>query len=80
MDTNNILISSGVSIGFYALYKGAIRVYQHYYLNSECHSRSLTISIEERKDDSKERKDDSKEPDAIIEMEKTIEKTISVST
>ena len=79
MDTNNILISSGVSIGFYALYKGAIRVYQHYYLNSECHSRSLTISIEERKDNSKE-PDDSKEPDAIIEMEKTIEKTISVST
>ena len=73
MDTNNILISSGVSIGFYGLYKSAIRVYQHYYLNSECHSRSLTISIEERKDDSKE-------PDAIIEMEKTIEKTISVST
>jgi len=72
MDTNNILISSGVSIGFYGLYKSAIRVYQHYYLNSECHSRSLTISIEERKDDSKE-------PD-VIEMEKTIEKTISVST
>ena len=79
MDTNNILISSGVSIGFYGLYKSAIRVYQHYYLNSECHSRSLTISIEERKDNSKE-PDDSKEPDAIIEMEKTIEKTISVST
>jgi len=78
MDTNNILISSGISIGFYGLYKSVIRIYQNYYLNSECHSRSLTISIEERKDNSKE-PDDSKEPD-VIEMEKTIEKTISVST
>jgi len=61
MDVNTLVASSGISIGFYGLYKGAIRLYQHYYLSSECHARSLTISIEEI-------------PSKVIEMEKPTEK------
>lgn len=56
MDTKGMLYSSGISIGFYILYKTIQNLYHKYYLTSECHQRTLEITvvsreeIEEKKD------------------------------
>jgi len=52
-----MLYSTGISIGAYALYKFIQIMYHKYYLKSECHQRTLEISVvnidEEKKDEEK---------------------------
>lgn len=67
MDTNQMLYSSGISVGFYALYKLAHKFYHSYYLTSECHQRSLEIRVVEREEE-KDEKAEKKE--TVIEMTK----------
>jgi hypothetical protein len=45
MEINQMLYSSGISIGFYALYKILQNLYHKYYLKSECHQRTLEITV-----------------------------------
>jgi len=49
MDTNQTLISSAVSIGFYIVYKIA----QRYYLRSGCHDRIIQIEVVDRESPTK---------------------------
>lgn len=37
INTEEILASAGISAGAYAVYKIAVKLYQKYYVNSECH-------------------------------------------
>jgi hypothetical protein len=53
MDTNQMLYSSGISIGAYALYKFIQNLYHKYYLKSECHQRTLEITVVERVEEEK---------------------------
>lgn len=40
MNVEEILTSVGISGGLYGLYKIAVRLYNKYYINSECHNLS----------------------------------------
>lgn len=42
---NDILTSTGITSGVYVLYKMAQRLYQRYYLSSECHSETHSLEI-----------------------------------
>ena len=44
-------MSAGISAGMYALVKVVQRLYQKYYVRSECHERTLEIAIEEPKEE-----------------------------
>jgi hypothetical protein len=65
MDTN-VIYSSGISVGFYALYKMIQHFYHRYYLTSECHQRTLEISVKDKEE--KEEKKEEEHHD--IEMTK----------
>ena len=65
MDTNQMLYSSSISIGMYALYKFIQKMYHKYYLKSECHQRTLEITVVER-----EEKEEEKKEQKEIELEK----------
>jgi hypothetical protein len=41
MDTNQVLVSAGISIGSYIIYK----IVQRYYIRSGCHDTTLEITI-----------------------------------
>jgi hypothetical protein len=59
MDTTQMLYSSGISIGAYSIYKIMQYLYHKYYLKSECHQRTLEITVidrEEKKDIELEKK------------------------
>lgn len=52
MNIEEILASAGISAGAYAVYKIAFRLYQKYYVNSECnkindHSTDIVVHITE---------------------------------
>lgn len=40
LNIEEILASAGVSAGAYGVYKIAVRLYQKYYIDSECHNLS----------------------------------------
>ena len=61
MDTTQMLYSSGISLGTYTIYKIIQHLYHKYYLKSECHQRTLEITVIERDEDKK---------DINIELEK----------
>jgi hypothetical protein len=52
MDVNQTLISSGITIGTYAIYK-LIQFARRYYVTSACHDHTLEISIVEKPDEVK---------------------------
>ena len=52
MDVNQTLISSGITIGTYSLYK-LIQFARRYYITSACHDQTLEISVIEKHDDVK---------------------------
>ena len=50
MDVEQILASAGVSAGAYGVYRVAVRLYQKYYINSECnrpndHTTDIVVHI-----------------------------------
>jgi hypothetical protein len=55
MDSNQMLYSSGISVGMYAVYKFLQNMYHKYYLTSECHQRTLEISVIEREEKKEEK-------------------------
>ena len=62
-----MLISTGISIGCFIVYKSIQRCYTKYYLTSECHQRSIEIfvvNVEEEKKE-KEKEKDKKEKETI---------------
>jgi hypothetical protein len=50
MDTTQMLYSSGISIGAYCIYKIMQHLYHKYYLKSECHQRTLEITVIDREE------------------------------
>ena len=52
MDVNQTLISSGITIGTYGLYK-LIQFARRYYIESSCHDNTLEISVVQKPDDVK---------------------------
>jgi hypothetical protein len=69
MNTNDMLISTGISIACFIVYKSIQRCYMKYYLTSECHQRSIEIFVvnveEEQKQKEKENENDKKEKETI---------------
>jgi len=45
-----MLYSSGISIGAYSIYKIIQHLYHKYYLKSECHQRTLEITVINREE------------------------------
>lgn len=71
MDTANTLISSGISLGVYILYKVA----KKYYLRSGCHDSTLEITVVDRETDKKvdvEQAKNEMEHKIDIELQKAI--------
>jgi hypothetical protein len=67
MNTNELLISTGISIACFIVYKSVQRCYMKYYLTSECHQRSIEIfvvNVEEEKKE-KEKEENKKEKETI---------------
>ena len=63
-----MLISTGISIGCFIVYKSIQRCYTKYYLTSECHQRSIEIfvvNVEEEKKQKETEKEDKKEKETI---------------
>ena len=62
MDVPQMLYSAGLSIGAYAIYKAFINFYNKYYLKSECHQRTLEITVvdvdEKKEKEEKEEKEE----------------------
>jgi len=67
MDISQMLYSAGLSIGAYAIYKAFINFYNKYYLKSECHQRTLEITVVDVNENKE--KDESKEEKQEIELE-----------
>ena len=40
-----MLTSASISIGTYILYRAVLNFYNKYYIKSECHQRSIEISV-----------------------------------
>lgn len=57
MDTNQTLISTGISIGTYVLYKIA----QRYYIRSGCHNSTIELVIVNREAEAEEKAEKQKE-------------------
>lgn len=71
MNIEEILASAGVSAGAYSVYKIAVRLYQKYYIHSECHHPSenkneIVITIEERKNESESNEREVKEEGGVV--------------
>lgn len=52
MDVNQTLLSSGITIGTYGLYK-LIQFARRYYIASSCHDNTLEITVVQKPDDVK---------------------------
>jgi hypothetical protein len=68
MNTNDMLISTGISIACFIVYKSIQRCYMKYYLTSECHQRSIEIFVVNVEDEKKEKEkceDNKKEKETI---------------
>ena len=54
---NDILISTGITSAVYIIYKIIQRLYQRYYLSSECHyeTHSLEIMVVDREEKKEEK-------------------------
>jgi hypothetical protein len=60
MNTNDMLISTGISIACFILYKSVQRCYTKYYLTSECHQRSIEIFVVDVEEEKKQKNSDEK--------------------
>jgi len=74
VSVEEILASTGVSMGAYGVYKIAVRIYNRYYINSECNrptpnSTDIIVHISE--------KEEEKEPHIEV-MERGVEKPQAV--
>ena len=49
-----MLISASVSIGTYIVYRAVLNFYNKYYIKSECHQRSIEISVVDTEKEQKE--------------------------
>lgn len=68
MNVEEILASAGVSAGIYGVYKIAVRLYNKYYINSECnhpteHTTDIVVHISDV-----EPHEEKKEPHQEVEM------------
>lgn len=61
MDTNQTLISAGISIGTYIIYKIA----QRYYIRSGCHNSTIELVIVNREAEAEEKAEKRKEEHKI---------------
>jgi hypothetical protein len=69
MNTNDMLISTGISIACFILYKSVQRCYTKYYLTSECHQRSIEIFVVDIEEEKKQKNSDEKNSDEKKEKE-----------